>query len=297
MLIGVIYHLRQYLFISFYSQALVWTRTQWMQKDWWSLGLQHLVLGQLIVHIMTWSTQMELGISRRASGMSGFQCSQLFAHHDLSDMLIWIICLYLPSDTQLTLWSWSCPIILFASGVRISGNAWPFTGLLTICKRTNDDIVVIHLRGMVLMLWHVPVVVFRGHWLSCASHCLCCVWVLLLLGGRGHLLGGCRRFAAGVVCSGGGCITWHEGVLRWWWRKKQMSQAVTFVSMLFKLACITIISHDCHTTVWYEIAKVWYDIWYEIAIPRYGMRLPRYGMTFGITLPRYGITLPYHGMV
>jgi len=178
--------------------------------------------------------------------MSGFQCSQLFAHHDLSDMLIWIICLYLPSDTQLTLWSWSCPIILFASGVRISGNAWPFTGLLTICKRTNDDIVVIHLRGMVLMLWHVPVVVFRGHWLSCASHCLCCVWVLLLLGGRGHLLGGCRRFAAGVVCSGGGCITWHEGVLRWWWRKKQMSQAVMFVSMLFKLARIMIISCDDH---------------------------------------------------
>jgi hypothetical protein len=33
----------------------------------------------------------------------------------------------------------------------------------------------------------------------------------------------------------------------------------------------------------------YHGIWYEIAIPRYGM-------TFGITLPRYGITLPYHGM-
>jgi hypothetical protein len=58
------------------------------------------------------------------------------------------------------------------------------------------------------------------------------------------LLGGCRRFAAGVVCGGGGSVTWH--VLRWWGRKKQMSQRVTFVSMLFKLARITIISRDDH---------------------------------------------------
>ena len=119
-------------------------------------------------------------------------------------------------------------------------------GLLTVCKRTNNICIVIHLRGMVLRPWHAPVVIFRGRWSSCASCCLCCVWVPLLLGGRGCLLGGCRRFAAGVVCSGGGCITWHEGVLRWWWRKKQMSQAVTFVSMLFKLAHITIISRDDH---------------------------------------------------
>ena len=106
-------------------------------------------------------------------------------------------------------------------------------GLLTVCKRMNDDdvvvVVVIHLRGMVLRPWRAPIIVFRGHWSSCASRCLCCVWVLLLLGGRGRLLGGCRRFAAGVVCGGGGCITWPEGVLRWWWRKKQMSQAVTQV--------------------------------------------------------------------
>jgi len=119
-------------------------------------------------------------------------------------------------------------------------------GLLTVCKRTNNICIVIHLRGMVLRPWHAPVVIFRGRWSSCASCCLCCVWVPLLLGGRGCLLGGCRRFAAGVVCSGGGCITWHEGVLRWWWRKKQMSQAVTFVSMLFKLTRITIISRDDH---------------------------------------------------
>jgi len=93
-------------------------------------------------------------------------------------------------------------------------------GLLTVCKRTNDNddvvvVVVIHLCGMVLRPWHVPVIIFRGCWSSCASRCLCCVWVLLLLGGRGCLLGGCRCFAAGVVCGGGGCITWHEGVLRW----------------------------------------------------------------------------------
>jgi len=119
-------------------------------------------------------------------------------------------------------------------------------GLLTVCKRTNNDIVVIHLRGMVLRPWHAPVVIFRGCWSSCASHCLFCVWVLLLLGGRGRLLGGCCHFAAGVVCSGGGCVTWHEGVLRWWWRKKQMSQAVMFVSMLFKRAHIMIISRDDH---------------------------------------------------
>ena len=116
-------------------------------------------------------------------------------------------------------------------------------GLLTVCKRMNDDnvvvVVVIHLCGMVLRPWRAPVIVFHGRWSSCASRCLCCVWVPLLLGGCGHLLGGCRHFAAGVVCGGGGCIMWHEGVLRWWWRKKQMSQAVTFVSMLFKLARIT----------------------------------------------------------
>jgi len=136
-------------------------------------------------------------------------------------------------------------------------------GLLTICKRTNDDdvvvVVVIHLRGMVLRLWHAPVIVFHGRWSSCASRCLCCVWVPLLLGGRGRLLGGCRRFAAGVVCGGGGCVTWHEGVLRWWWRKKQMSQAVTFVSMLFKLARITIISRDEHAqcpSVFFSFTKV-----------------------------------------
>ena len=130
----------------------------------------------------------------------------------------------------------------------VSGVVIGVVGLLTVCKRTNNDnvVVVIHLCGMVLRPWNVPIVVFRGRWLSCASRCLCCVWVLLLLGGRGRLLGSCHRFAAGVVCGGGGCITWHEGVLRWWWRKKQMSQAVTFVSMLFKLARIMIISCDDH---------------------------------------------------
>jgi len=145
-------------------------------------------------------------------------------------------------------------------------------GLLTICKRMNDDdiifIVVIHLRGMVLRLWHAPVIVFRGRWSWCASRCLCCVWVPLLLGGHGHLLGSCHRFAAGVVCSGGGCVTCHEGVLRWWWRKKQMSQAVTFVSMLFKLTCITIISRDDHTqcplkfcSVCFPLQKLSFIIW------------------------------------
>jgi len=39
-----------------------------------------------------------------------------------------------------------------------------------------------------------------------------------LLGRGSRLLCGCRRLAAGVVCSGGGCVTWHgDGVLRWWW--------------------------------------------------------------------------------
>jgi len=47
-------------------------------------------------------------------------------------------------------------------------------GLLTICKRMNNDnnvvVVVIHLHGMALRPWHVPVIVFRGCWSSCASH-------------------------------------------------------------------------------------------------------------------------------
>jgi len=54
------------------------------------------------------------------------------------------------------------------------------------------------------------------------------VWLLLLLGSHGrllgschggsHLLGGCHCLAAGVVFSGGGCMTWHgDSVLRWWW--------------------------------------------------------------------------------
>ena len=52
---------------------------------------------------------------------------------------------------------------------------------------------------------------------------------------------------------------WHEGVLRWWWRKKQMSQAVVFVSMLFKLTRITIISRDDHAqcpSVFFSFTKV-----------------------------------------
>jgi len=118
-----------------------------------------------------------------------------------------------------------CPLVVDGGGAVLVG--WVvigMVGLLTICKRTNDNVIVvvivIHLHGMVLRPWRAPVVVFRGCWLSCASRCLCCVWVPLLFGGCGHLLGGCRRFVAGVVCGGGGCIMWHEGVLRWWWRKK-----------------------------------------------------------------------------
>jgi len=154
----------------------------------------------------------------------------------------------------------NCPLAVDGGGAVVVG--WMVIGVW-VClpyakgRTTNDDVVVIHLRGMVLRPWRAPVVIFHGHWSSCASRCLCCVWVPLLLGGRGRLLGGCCRFTAGVVCSGGGCITWHEGVLRWWWRKKQMSQAVTFVSMLFKLTRITIISHDDHTQCLLFLYKSW----------------------------------------
>ena len=47
-------------------------------------------------------------------------------------------------------------------------------GLLTICKRTNNDNdndnVVIHLHGMALRPWRAPVIIFHGCWSSCASH-------------------------------------------------------------------------------------------------------------------------------
>jgi len=43
-------------------------------------------------------------------------------------------------------------------------------------------------------------------------------WAAVVVCGGSRLLHGCRRLAAGVVCSGGGCVTWHgDGVLRWWW--------------------------------------------------------------------------------
>jgi len=59
----------------------------------------------------------------------------------------------------------------------------------------------------------------------CRSLPLLCVVVIVvrwcchhLLGSGSRLLGGCRHLAAGVVCSGEGCVTWHgDGVLRWWW--------------------------------------------------------------------------------
>ena len=47
-------------------------------------------------------------------------------------------------------------------------------GLLTICKRKNDDnivvIVVIHLHVMALRPWCVRIIIFRGCWSSCAGH-------------------------------------------------------------------------------------------------------------------------------
>ena len=36
--------------------------------------------------------------------------------------------------------------------------------------------------------------------------------LLSLLGGRNHFVGGCRRsWAAGIVCGGGTCVTFHGG--------------------------------------------------------------------------------------
>ena len=85
-------------------------------------------------------------------------------------------------------------------------------GLLTVCKRTNDDdddiVIVIDLCGMVLRLWHVPVVVFRGRWSSCASCCLCCVWVPLLC--VGAIVVRWLWLFAGRLSSfrGWGCLRW-----------------------------------------------------------------------------------------
>jgi len=66
------------------------------------------------------------------------------------------------------------------------------------------------LWALVVLCWLLPllcVVVVIIRW--CCRH---------LLGGGSHLLGGCRHLAAGVVCSGEGCVTWHgDGVLKWWW--------------------------------------------------------------------------------
>ena len=52
MLISVIYHLHLLIYY-FYSQALVRTIMRSMRKDQQSLGSRHLVLDQLIVHVMT----------------------------------------------------------------------------------------------------------------------------------------------------------------------------------------------------------------------------------------------------
>ena len=57
-------------------------------------------------------------------------------------------------------------------------------GLLTVCKRTNDDVVVIviviHLRGMVLRPWRAPVVIFRGLVVVCQSLPLLCVGAVVV---------------------------------------------------------------------------------------------------------------------
>ena len=53
---------------------------------------------------------------------------------------------------------------------------------------------------------------FRGRWSSFEGGCVGCVVLLLLLGSRGRLLGGCHpSWAAGVVCGGRACVRWHEG--------------------------------------------------------------------------------------
>ena len=112
--------------------------------------------------------------------------------------------------------------VVDGGGAMLVGNVViDVVDLLTVCQMTTDDVVVVvvvHLHCTALRPWHAPVVVFHGHWSSCASRCLCCVHVPLLLGSRDCLLGGCCCFAAGVVSGGGGCVTWHEGgVLGWWW--------------------------------------------------------------------------------
>ena len=77
--------------------------------------------------------------------------------------------------------------------------------------------------------------------------------LLSLLGGRNHFVGGCRRsWAAGIVCGGGTCVTFHGGDVvagRMWvgfgqcvelslvrggcWLKKPRHKFVTLASSTF----------------------------------------------------------------
>ena len=60
----------------------------------------------------------------------------------------------------------------------------------------------------------VAVGAFRGRWSLFEGACVGAVLLLLLLGGRGRLLGSCRpSWAAVVVCSRQACVKWHEGDL------------------------------------------------------------------------------------
>jgi len=66
------------------------------------------------------------------------------------------------------------PLVVDSGGAVLVG--WVVIGVW-VClpyakgRTTNDDIVVvIHLHGMALRPWCVPVIIFRGCWSSCAGH-------------------------------------------------------------------------------------------------------------------------------